>query len=133
MIHLCQAALERRLMTLGGMQTAYENLAFTPTPGIPYQRVHMMVNRPVDLGLSNDAREDRGIFQVSLFYPLNTGRVESQIRAAQIQGLFKPPLDLTEEGITVLIRNTPYVSSGAPDGDRWHVPVSIYWRTFNAI
>lgn len=133
MIHHVQAALERRLMSLSPqLATAFENLAFEPIAGQPYQRVHLLVNRPVDLGLANDGKEERGIFQISLFYPLNVGRVEAQIRAAQLQGLFKPPQDLAEQGITVLIRDTPFAGSGVPDGDRWHVPVSVYWRCFVA-
>ncbi len=130
---LIQAALETRLATLTpALATAYENTVFTPVTGVPYQRINMLVNRPVDHALTMDVTEERGIFQVSLFYPQGTGRGAAQARAELIKALFKPPLALTNGAVKVELMKTVHVGGGMPDGDRWMVPVSIYWQSFQA-
>ncbi len=131
MIPHIQAALERRLLLMPSMDTATENNAHTPTTGIPYQRLHHLLNNPVDRAVTLDVTEDRGIFQVSLFYPVDGGRVPAMTRAQAIRDHFKPPLTLIEAGVKVEILRTPGIGSGSRDGDRWHVPVSIYWQSFN--
>jgi hypothetical protein len=129
-ISAIQAALEKHLATLTPpLATAYENTAFAPVTGTPYQRVHMLVNRPVDRSLSNDMKEERGIFQVSLFFPQGQGRGAAQQRAQAIQDLFAPVQFLTEGTTTVSIYDPPHIAGGSPDGDRWHLPVSVYWRS----
>lgn len=128
---LIQAALEQRLATLTpAMATAYENASFTPVTGTPYQRINMLVNRPVDHAVTMDVTEQRGIFQVSLFYQQGTGRGAAQARAELIKALFKPPLTLTNGAVKVEINKTVHIGGGMPDGDRWMVPVSIYWQSF---
>lgn len=112
------------------MATAYENATFTPVTGTPYQRINMLVNRPVDHAVTMDVTEQRGIFQVSLFYPQGTGRGAAQARAELIKALFKPPLTLTNGAVKVEINKTVHIGGGMPDGDRWMVPVSIYWQSF---
>lgn len=130
---LIQSALEQRLAALAPvMATAYENASFTPVTGTPYQRINMLVNRPVDHAVTMDVTEERGIFQVSLFYPQGTGRGAAQARAEMIKALFKPPLTLTNGAVKVEINKTVHIGSGMPDGDRWMVPVSIYWQSFQA-
>lgn len=130
---LIQAALETRLATLTpALATAYENTVFTPVTGVPYQRINMLVNRPVDHALTMDVTEERGIFQVSLFYPQGTGRGAAQARAELIKALFKPPLALINGAVKVELVKTVHVGGGMPDGDRWMVPVSIYWQSFQA-
>lgn len=130
-IPLIQAALEQRLATLTpAMATAYENATFTPVTGVAYQRINMLVNRPVDHAVTMDVTEQRGIFQVSLFYPQGTGRGAAQARAELIKALFKPPLTLTNGAVKVEINKTAHIGGGMPDGDRWMVPVSIYWQSF---
>lgn len=130
---LIQAALETRLATLTpALATAYENTVFTPVTGVPYQRINMLVNRPVDHALTMDVTEERGIFQVSLFYPQGTGRGAAQARSELIKALFKPPLALINGAVKVELVKTVHVGGGMPDGDRWMVPVSIYWQSFQA-
>lgn len=128
---LIQAALEQRLATLTpAMATAYENATFTPVTGVAYQRIHMLVNRPVDHAVTMDVTEERGIFQVSLFYQQGTGRGAAQTRAELIKAMFKPPLTLTNGAVKVELMKTAHIGGGMPDGDRWMVPVSIYWQSF---
>lgn len=126
-----QAALEKKLATLTPkLATAYENTAFSPVTGTPYQRVNLLVNRPVDHAFTLDVTEERGIFQVTLMYPPGTGRGEAQARAEAIRALFKPPQILAEGGVKITLTSTVQIGSGAPSGERWMVPLSIYWRSF---
>lgn len=130
-IALIQAALEQRLATLTpALATAYENATFTPVTGTPYQRINMLVNRPVDHAVTLDVTEQRGIVQVTLMYQQGTGRGAAQARAALIADLFKPPLTLTNGAVKVELVKTVHVGGGMPDGDRWMVPISIYWQSF---
>lgn len=128
-----QAALEKRLLLITpAIETAVENKSFTPKTGVPYQRLHHLLNNPVDMDMERSTVQERGIFQVSLFYPLDGGRVPAMTRAQAIRAQFKPLLTLTEGGLRVLIKDTAKIGSGSPDGDRWHVPVSVYWQSFAA-
>ena len=130
-IALIQAALERRLFTLlAPADTAVENKAFTPKTGVPYARIFHLLNNPLDIDLERSTVQERGIFQVSLFYPLDAGRLPAMTRAQQIRELFKPVQFLNEGAVQVEINNTPRIGGGSPDGDRWHVPVSISWVSF---
>lgn len=130
MIPHIQAALERRLLLMPAMPTAFENSAFKPEQGVAYQRVFHLINKPNDMTLGLDAVEQKGFMQVSLFYPLDQGRVPAITKAQAVATHFKPPLTLTESGVRVLILGTAQIAQGTPDGDRWHVPVSIPWRAF---
>lgn len=136
-IALIEAALEERLLLLPPLADdqkdwlALENKTFTPKAGVPYQRINHLTNTPVDHAVTLDVTEDRGILQVSLFYPLDKGRVPAKTRAQLIRDQFKPPLTLTKGAVKVEITKTPSIGSGYPDGDRYMVPVSIYWRAFS--
>lgn len=131
-ISLYKAALEKRLLTLTpAIGLATENKTFTPVANTPYQRISHLPNTPVDHAITLDVTEDRGIFQVSLMYPLDGGRVPADTRAQAIRDLFKPPLVLTEGAAKVQILKTPAIAGGFQDGDRWHVPVSISWQAFS--
>lgn len=131
-ITLIEAALEKRLLALTpALATATENNSYTPIAGTPYQRIRHLTNVPVDHAITLDVTEDRGILQVSLMYPSNAGRVPAKARAQAIRDQFKPPLILTEGAVKVEILKTPHIAGGFPDGDRWHVPVSISWQVFS--
>lgn len=127
-----QSALEKRLLSLAPqLPTAWENATFTPPAGM-WQRVSHLINTPRDVSLALDAVIDQGIFQVSLYAPINTGRLAAMQRAQAIRAHFAPPLDLIEGLAWVQIYRTPAIAGGMPDGDRWHLPISIYWRAPSA-
>lgn len=127
-----QAALEKRLATMTPeLATAYENEVFTPVTGTPYQKITQLPNNPVDHAISLDVTEDRGIFQVSLMYPIGSGRGAAQARAQAIRDHFPLALVLTEGTTKVEVSRTVSVGTGYPDGDRYMVPVSIYWKSYS--
>lgn len=131
-IQQIQAALENHLLamaTIPAISTAFENRVFAPVVGQPYQRVSHLLGRPTDHAITCDMVEDKGIMQVTLMYPLDKGRMAAVVRADALRQHFAPPLTLTFGGIKVQVSKTPYVAAGMQDGDRWAVPVSIYWSS----
>ena len=127
-----QAALEKHLLVMTPIATAFENKVFGPQTGVPYQRIAHLLNNPRDVSIERDLVRLLGVFQVSLFYPLDGGRVPAMERAEAICAQFAPVLLLQEGGVTVEIDDTPSIAGAMSDGDRWHVPVSINWSSFVA-
>lgn len=126
---LIQGALEKHLAGLApAISTAWENTAFAPADGVPYQRVFFLPNSPIDHGIGFDVKEWRGLFQVSLLYPLATGRGDAQQRAEQLCAHFAPLLVLAATGLRVEVFESPSVAQGFVDENRWHVPVTVSWR-----
>jgi hypothetical protein len=125
------AALEKKLAALGAFSTAAENVVFMPVTGTPYQILNLLINNPVDHAVTFDVTEQRGIFQISLMYPLGAGRGPAQARAQAIADHFAPAQDLVESGTRVEIRQTVKIGQGYEDSGRWRVPVSVYWNSFS--
>jgi len=124
-----QAALEKRLASMTpALATALENLPFEPTQGTAYQRAELIPNSPIDHALTLDVVEHRGLFQVTLMYPLGAGRGAAQARAQAIADHFAPLLVLTEPGWRIEVYKTPRIGAGMPFADRWAVPVTAHWR-----
>lgn len=126
------AALENKLALMPAMPTAHENVAFTPTQGVAYQRINHLINSPVDHAVTSDVTEFRGIMQVALAYPLGVGRGAAQTKAQAIVDHFKPPQSITSGIYIITIDKTPRISGAMIDGDRYVIPVSIEWRLFLA-
>lgn len=125
------AALEKKLAALGPFATAAENVVYAPVNGTPYQILNLLINNPVDHAVNFDINEQRGIFQISLMYPLGVGRGAAQYRAQAISAHFAPAQDLIEAGTKVEIRQTVKIGQGYEDEGRWRVPVSVYWNSFS--
>ncbi len=126
-----RAALETRLGTLTpALGTAYENAAFTPVAGTPYQRCYVLPARTVSVGQDLRTRQLTGIFQVSLFYPVNGGPSLVQARADLLCNHFAAGTRLLFSGVRVNVDEPPSIATGFVDGDRFVVPVSIRYIAF---
>lgn len=130
-IELVKAGLERRLGTLSpSIATAYENSAFSPQTGVPYQRIYHLINRPTDPYVTQDGYTQRGIFQVSSFHPIDSGRGAAGTHAQAVRALFAQPMTIEEGGVEIDIYAPTHVGGGMSDDDRWHTPISIYWQAY---
>lgn len=128
-----QAALEARLLALTPQwPTAWQNLAFEPQTGVPWQKVDHLINTTRDLDLERTLRKEQGILQVTVYCPINTGRLAALQRAELIRDHFAPVLMLTEGAVRVDIVDTPRIASPMADEPWWAVPVSVYWQAFIA-
>ena len=122
-------ALETQLAAITpAMATSFENVAFTPTPGVAYQRSNLLPNTPDDSQIGSKVFFERGIYQVTLCYPMGNGPAACEARAQLIKDAFKRGTSLVESGVTVIIMNAPSVSSAMIDGDRFCVPVSLRYQ-----
>ena len=127
-VSLIRAMLESRLNTLTpALATAWENAPYNPVVGTAYQRVYLLFATPENPTMGDDFYREQGIFQINLFYPLQTGTATAATRAEAIKTLFKRGTSITSNGVTVQIEATPERSQGRRDGDRWALPVKIRW------
>ena len=122
-------ALEKRLAAMpAALSTAYENVTFTPATGTPYQRANLLPNTPDNAVQGGKMYFDRGIFQVTLCYPMGTGPNTAESKAQAVRDWFWRGLSLVEGAITVHITDTPRISPALVDGDRFCVPVSVSYQ-----
>lgn len=119
-----RAALETALAAMSALATAYENVAYTPTPDTPYQDVAVLFARPDNREISA-SHVELGFMQVTLRYPTNTGSAAAATRAEAIRTAFYRGRSLTSGGIIVTITDTPEVLPGYVDADRFCIPVRV--------
>lgn len=125
-----RTALETALNGMSpALSTAWENTAFTPVANTAYQRPTLMPATPSNPEYGSSYIE-QGIFQISLFYPLQVGASAAAARAELLRSTFKRGNSFTSSGVTVTITRTPEVSAGTVDGDRWFLPVKIRFSAF---
>lgn len=89
------------------MQTAYENVSFKPTVGVPYQAPFIITARPQNPTIGDNFYREVGYMQVNIYYPLGEGSLAITTKAEQIRNTFKRGATFTKNGITVVITGTP--------------------------
>jgi hypothetical protein len=123
-------AFEKRLALMTpAISTAFENVSFTPVTNVPYQRAFLLPAQPENESLGDAYYRESGIFQVSLYYPLNVGPQDAEIRAEAIRTHFKRGTSMTEGGQTVLVVRTPQKSPAQRIDDRYFMAISIPYRS----
>lgn len=123
-----RAALETKLAAMTpAISTAYENIPFTPVAGTPYQAAYLMPSDPDNATMGDGHHREQGVFQVSLFYPLQAGAGVAAARAELIKTAFARGQSMTSGSVTVRISKTPHIGQGRVDGDRWMIPVKIQY------
>lgn len=126
------AALSAELKTLApALPIAWPNEVFNPPASTPYIRAFFLPTPTQDVALGTGSlglKRMSGIFQVSLYYPLNTGEGDSRRKADAVIALFPRGKTLTHGGVDVVVDATPYASP-AFVSDAWYVtPVTIEYR-----
>lgn len=120
-----RAALETALNAMSpALSTAWENAAFVPVAGTPYQQVNILFASPDNM-VYGSAHRELGFMQVKLMYPLQVGTAVVAARAELIRATFKRGASFSNSGITVVVEKTPEVSPGSVDRDRWAVPIKV--------
>lgn len=119
-------ALEQRLAAMSpALATAYENAVFTPVQGTAYQRVNLLPATPDNSIQGSGGYFERGIFQVTLCYPIGVGPATIEDRAQLVRAQFKRGTTMVQGAVAVLVIDTPSVSPAFIDGDRYCIPVSV--------
>lgn len=125
---LIRTALETKLNTISpALSTAWQNVSFSPVQGTPYQAAYIMPAEPDNPTMGNDFHRERGVFQISLFYPIQAGSSAAEARAELIRAAFYRGQSMISGSVTVRISNTPSIGQGRVDGDRWMVPIKIQY------
>lgn len=123
-----RAALETALMTITpAVQTQFENVTFTPKTGVPYQSAYLIMNRTENPVVGDGFYRERGIFQVTLRYPIGTGSVAPMTQAEKIRTLFRRGASFNKDGITVMCDRTPDIRVLPNEVDRFVIVVKIYF------
>lgn len=110
------------------IDTAWENIAYAPVDGRPYQQVNLLFatnQNPSFKSGSTTLTRYIGIFQVMLQYPAGTGAKDADARAQLIKSAFPYGQSFTSGAVTVIVSGTPTIAPGRNDGDRWAIPVKV--------
>lgn len=122
-----RAALETRLNAMSpSLATAWEGIPYTPVTGIPYQQVNLLTDTD-NPTLGDGMYRVTGFMQVLLCYPPGTGPKAASTRAELVRDWFSRGLGLSSTGINVLIDRTPTIAPAIIDGDRYRIPVTVYF------
>lgn len=115
------------------LPTAWENIPYNPIAGTPYQQVWFLSFMPGQREFGITSHQVNSYFQIDLLYPLLAGTNAVLNRAELIKSLFKQGSTFTNAGQSVNITQTPTVSSGRVEGDRWKVSVKVYYSAWIVI
>lgn len=110
------------------LPTAYENRAFSkPSPDGPWAALFLLPDkpRPVTLGPQGED-EHRGILQVDLHYPLNSGTAGVNAKCNELAAWFAAGRRFVHKGTWVSVRSCGKGRGREVDG-WWTVSVSINW------
>lgn len=118
--------LEQRLANLpSGLPTAWENTAYDPVVGTPYQRASLLPAQTEQPTLGDGFRREVGLMQVSLYFPENEGPGAAMTQAEAIREHFARGTTLINGSVRVVIERTPSIGLAFPDGGFYALPVSI--------
>lgn len=127
--------LEVHLNALGGgLPTAWENVPYKPVVGTPYQRVNLLpaeTDNPtmgVMEGSGAALKREAGVFQLTLFYPLNEGAGNATARAELLRNHYKRGTVLASGNVRLVIDSSPSVGRALVDEGYFVVPVSVPYR-----
>lgn len=107
------------------METAYENVQFTPKKNTPYQRVRLLPRKPQNPTLGDKFHREIGQFQIFLCYEQGTGIENAYKKAHDIREAFSRGTTLTEGNTKVIIKDTPQIGAAIPTTGRYVLPVLI--------
>ena len=130
-----RAALTARAKLATGFPTAisYEGVTYVPAPGTPYARLTLMPTSGKPYSLDGSVTGDRGMLQISLFYPSNGGPGTATVEsvADAVIKLFPSFLKLTQ-GSTSVIVDYAQRAQILEEPDWFHLPITVAWRVFSS-
>lgn len=107
------------------LSTAWENDPFEPQADVPYQEAYMLYAKPENPTPGNEYYRQRGILQLTLRYPQNSGAGDVGERAELVRKTFSRGLSFEADGVTTHIDETPEVPGGSAIGDRYVIVMRI--------
>ena len=129
-----RSALQSQLLKVSDpLPTAWEDSRFRPDSGVPWQKVHLLPNEPLNPTICNGSGElvyEHGIFQVSLYFPRFSGPNRSARKAEEIRSVFKRGVVLSEGAVSIRVEKTPTISPSFVEGGWTVTPVSIRYYSY---
>lgn len=106
----------------------FENVSFTPPAGEPYLAESLNPTGTIPMALANAGSELlQGFYQVLCYAPAGMNKGAAFAAADAVEALFQRGDHLTYDGQEVTILRVER-SLGFRSGDRYVVPISIYYR-----
>lgn len=129
----CRQAYEGRLATWAAarspaLRIQYENVPFTPVTGETYLKAYLLPATTTSEDLAGDLTTYRGVFQVSVVAPINTGPGIAEGIADEIAAQFYTNLQLTLTGFMVQQITPCSIAPALQDESQYIVPVSFEYR-----
>lgn len=116
------------------VDTVDENVPFKPAAADrPYEVLHLMPGTPENAAMGPTSAIWRvGIFQVSLYYPVNKGSATAAQRAQAIAAHFARGTTLTSGSVRVKLTKPADIRNARLEGERYVLPVQIPFLAFDA-
>jgi hypothetical protein len=132
-----RALYEGRLATwaaarMPALSVAYENRPFTPTQGTAYLRAAQLPAEVESQDLAGAHRGYLGVFQVSVYAPINTGPGAAQGIADELAALFVLNARLTSGAVTVQQITPASIAPALQVDNAYVLPVSFQYRADTA-
>lgn len=121
-----QIAFEKALVAMPmQIATAYENLAYKPIKGTPYQTANLVPSIPENPTFGDGYYRENGVYRLRLFFPKEVGTKDARIHAERLRDYFPRGMTLQQDGLDIIIQRTPYISPGLILDDRYSLVVDI--------
>ena len=116
-ISAIRASLESAVNSIiPAIDTAWENVSYTPAPGVKYQRVSIVFAAPNNQEYGS-SWQDIGILFINLYFPKQTGSGDTDARCELIRSKFARGTTFTSGGAAVTINGTPELTPAYNDGE----------------
>ena len=107
------------------IDTAKENVEYTPILDIPFQRVLLNPSKVQNPTFGDNYYRESGEFIVFLNYPLYIGTGDIEDRAELIQNKFYRGLTIQQGSVEIQIQETPSILIAGRFEDRYILPIKI--------
>ena len=128
-----QLALNSALATaFPTMPIAWENAVYKPIANTAYLKAFLLpAETMVETLGPTPWQERKGIFQVSVVYPIGGGFLAPKIKAVEVVSAFKASTAITSNGLRILI-NKSWPGPGFFDTAGWYqIPVSVSYSCYS--
>lgn len=130
MISTISELLESHLYTIANqlnLQIVYENIAATPNDEI-YLKSNILPAITTSFDLDGESRIYKGVYQVSVVAPINTGKSRSQQIVESIIKHFQFNLELKKGTFSLYINSVPSAYPAITDKTTYTIPISMNYR-----
>lgn len=130
MISTISELLESHLYTIANqlnLQIVYENIAATPNDEI-YLKSNILPAITTSFDAEGESRIYKGVYQVSVVAPINTGKSRSQQIVESIIKHFQLNLELKKGTFSLYINSVPSAYPAITDKTTYTIPISMNYR-----